>query len=155
MRFKIIFEKISLALILFLFYSCGPKEEGPIGVDFSKIIAGKWIQTKSFDLVDFSKTPPEYDWFDVENGFILELNPDNSFTYTKYGSCNSGSYIFDTNSLKINFLFDCEFELNGKSMNQITVQIDDSASDESTLFIDHFNENQERINVFSVLSRVK
>lgn len=153
MRYQSLFNKYLGVIIFWVFSSCSSEIGNPSQIDFSKHIIGKWIQTKSFDLVDASQNPPKYDWFDVENGYTLRLNPDKSFVYTKFGSCKSGTYIFDPEFLKIKFLFDCE--LNGKPSKMFTVQIDESASDQSSLLLDYFKDNSQGINVFSVLEKIE
>lgn len=85
--------------------------------EYAENIMGKWKQTRSFDLVDDTIIPNAWDWFDVENGFTLEILEDNRFVYNNYANCISGTYSFDVTSLNIEFQFDCEIEFWGENID--------------------------------------
>lgn len=124
-------------------------------VDYSELIIGKWVQTRSFDLIDASSNPPAFNWFDVENGFSLEISNDNRFVYTRYGSCKTGTYMFDQKLLKIVFFFDCEVNLNGESLRELTEFVELAQFDNSLLFIEHAEQNLPDKNVFSYLKKIE
>lgn len=148
--------KITFLLMIFTFASSCVQE--PIlteQVDFSKLIVGKWEQTMSFDLTDSTSNPPAFDWFDVDNGFSLEFSEDNRFVYTRYGSCETGTYSFDEKLLKIVFLFDCEVNLNGESLRELTEFIELAQFDNSLLFIEHAEQNLPDKNLFSYLKKIE
>lgn len=147
-------SKIACLLTVFCLISSCAQVEIIERIDLSKIIIGKWVQTRSFDLVDASTDPPAYDWFNVENGFTLELNSDKSFVYTRYDSCMTGTYFFDSELNRINFFFDCEFDFDGKRVAELTEYIDDVASNNSTLSITHADESSREKNIFSRLRRI-
>jgi len=143
----------SLLTVFFLINSC--VEYHTIEkIDLSKIIIGKWVQTRSFDITNASTNPPSFDWFNVENGFTLELARDGSFVYTRYGTCMTGTYLFDSELQRINFFFDCEVEFDGKIVTEITEFLDDTVSNSSTLFIEHAVESSKEKNFFSYLRRI-
>lgn len=146
--------KIACLLTVFCLISSCAQDVTIERIDLSEIIIGKWVQTRSFDIIDASKDPPPYDWFNVENGFTLELTSDNSFVYTRYGSCMTGTYFFDSELHRIDFFFDCEFDFDGKRVTELTEYIDDVGSNNSTLSITHAYESSREKNIFSYFRRI-
>jgi hypothetical protein len=143
-----------LLLILslaFLFSSCFREFDQPD--DFSAKIIGKWKQMKSFDLVDPNVNPSKWDWFDLNEGFTLELKKDNSFEYTRFGTCVTGMYDFDPKIHKIEFLLNCEIEFNGVMTKNFTEYLDDTFSQKFLLKLFHTSYTDKQAS--SILQRVE
>ena len=124
----------SLIIASFLISCFG--DEQPETFDYSEKIIGTWQQDRTFNLVDATRNPAAYDWFDVEDGFILSLFEDRSFIYTKFGTCTSGNYVYDSILHKIEFFFDCEVEFQGEMLDKIIEDLeqDNKQNNKLTLF---------------------
>ena len=154
MRQRTFLTTASLFFIACFIGSC-VQDNSPKKVDFFEQIQGTWIQFRSFDLIDITTNPPAYDWFEVKNGFTLELTENMRFVYTKYGTCTTGRYEFGPELLTINFIFDCPVELNGKTVNSLLEYVDQSGLEDSILLLEHSRLNPSQKGVFSYLRKVK
>lgn len=121
---------------VFLF-SCSSDDSLPKTFEYSNKIIGEWEQVSTFNILDASATPPTYDWFDVEDGFILKLYEDGTFEYTKYEDCATGEYFFDTSLAKIEFHFDCEIDFYGELVTKLTESFAEDPSQDTQLFLMH------------------
>jgi hypothetical protein len=140
---------------IFLF-SCAPDSNLPVSLDLSKKIIGEWQQVSVFNLVDESSNPQAYDWFAVEDGFLLRLNENGTFDYTKYTDCITGRYVFYPDSKKIEFNFDCEINFNGVSVSKITEFFDGSPPQNDRLLLEHARSSDLcRESCMSILKRVE
>lgn len=127
--------------IIFLFFStllvsCGTYDTPP-HFDYSNKIMGEWKQVTTFNIQDSTATPPTYDWYDVEDGFTLQLSEDGTFIYTKYESCTTGEYFYDPKLSKIEFNFDCEIDFYGEPITSLTEYFAADPSQNIQLFLMH------------------
>ena len=65
-------------------------------------IYGTWKLTQSFVVDGVSGS-----WKDIENGFIITLNKNNTFSSNKFRECSIGTYSINTNNNKITFKYNC------------------------------------------------
>tara|TARA_B110000114_G_C14824950_1_gene290247 strand:+ start:26 stop:451 length:426 start_codon:yes stop_codon:yes gene_type:complete len=85
--------------VLFLFTGCNEKEAKQ---QEDTSIYGTWQLTQSFVVDGVSG-----DWKDIENGFIITLNKNNTFSSNKFQECSIGTYSINTNNNKITFEYGC------------------------------------------------
>ncbi|TXD53221.1 MULTISPECIES: hypothetical protein [unclassified Polaribacter] len=104
---------------------------------YSKKIIGEWQQVQTFNILDASATPATYDWFEVADGFILQLFENSTFKYTIFKECFTGNYIYNDNLAQIEFNFDCQINFYGKSVTKITASFAEDPSDNNQLFLMH------------------
>ncbi|TVQ17185.1 MAG: hypothetical protein EA361_02920 [Bacteroidetes bacterium] len=148
------FRFLLLFSLSVLIIACGKDDNAPEKFDYSEKIIGKWQQAKSYDLVDGSVNPTAWDWFDVENGFTLELSKDSTFVYTNYGSCITGTYSFNANLLKLDFYFDCDIEFRGESINHLTEFLDEDKTQNIRLLLVHADAGYTEKQSYSMLERI-
>lgn len=138
-----------------IFFSCGTDDSLPKSFQYSNKIIGEWQQVTTFNILDASANPPTYDWFDVEDGFTLQLFEDGTFSYTNFENCTTGEYFYDSVAAKIEFHFDCEVEFYGEQVTVLTETFAEDTSQNDQLFLMHAYNREDCIEECnSILRRV-
>lgn len=147
------FVMIILSIILF---SCETENTNTKTIEYSSKIIGKWKQIKAFNIEDDTKTPVSYNWEEINKGFTLQLNEDNSFEYTKFENCITGKYFFNNELSSIEFDFDCEIDFYGNLVTKITESFAEEPTENNLLYLMHkqdLNGCEENCN--SILERIE
>jgi hypothetical protein len=149
--------KMCLVLILSsILFSCETENTNAEKNEYSRKIIGKWKQVKAFNLEDDSETPAIYDWEEINNGFTLELNEDNTFVYTKFENCSTGKYFYNIELSTIEFDFDCEIDFYGNLVTTLTESFAEDLTESNLLFLMHKqNPNGCEENCNSILERTE
>lgn len=125
-----------------LLFSCGTDDYEPFEpFDFSKEIIGEWQQIERFDLLDDTRTPAAFEWVNVENGFLLNIFEDGTFEYSKFQECTTGEYVYDEITSDIDFYFDCEVDINGEIMTEITENFQKHWEESEYITLNHLTQN--------------
>jgi hypothetical protein len=130
----------SLIVLFFLSVislSCIP-EDVQFTVDYSQKIIDEWKQVSRFGVVEDGTFPSTFDWFDVEDGFILKLFENDTFNYTKYENCCFGTYSFGLSLNKIFFIFGYQIDYNREQVTELTESFGSDIPQYDLLLLFHF-----------------